>query len=103
MDANTGARPLTTMERLAEILAEFQGVELHIATQVGYKELAEYILAKLLELGFVRLEDVEIDKEKLLDLFHATDNDGNMLIDELDEGELAHAIAEAKGILRVKK
>lgn len=62
--------------------------------------LAQSILAKLPELGFVRLEEVEIDEKKL---YKKLMEEIKPHLYRLTNKDLAHAIAEAKGILRVKK
>ena len=50
---------------LEEILKRFQGGnELHIATNEGFNSLTQTILSA----GFVRLEDVELDEEKIADI-----------------------------------
>lgn len=61
------------------------------------QQLADNILAKLPELGFVRLEDVEIDKEKLMEFLFDKDEFC------LQAGALTKVIASAKPIKTKEK
>ena len=71
-----------------------------VKTEVNTQDLAEAILAKLPELGFVKLEDVEIDDYEIKQLLIK-----DMLCENLGiEGirHIAQTISEAKGIIKVK-
>lgn len=64
------------------------------------KDITQKFLAKLPELGFVRLEDVEIDEDKLgIKLYLKSP----MRLSPETARRIANAICQEKGILRVKE
>ena len=75
-------------------------------------DLAQAILAKLPSLGFVRMEDVEISKTELMtkindvcheELEYVVYSKSDVMGWEKLVKRIAHAIAEAKGIIKVKE
>lgn len=69
-------------------------------------ELARAILNKLPELGFVRLEDVEIDEDRLFEIMNdilPVKYTYQVLLSTNQFKIFATAIAEAKGIIKAKE
>jgi hypothetical protein len=97
----SGLITMNVLENLREIIwGEIKKFGLFfspLATNRFVRELAQNIFDKLSSLGYVRLEDMEIDSDKLAIFIK------NWYADKEDERSFLEMIKEATGILRVKE
>lgn len=93
----------TDVQRYWAMVYELERVIETCVQTTAKEKLAQSILAKLPELGFVRLENVEIDEGKIKSIiFDYVYKNPNPTTYWLNESDLAKAIASAKPI-RVKE
>ncbi len=74
------------------------------------KEWSNNVAQAILDAGFIRLSDVELDEEKISKIIFGNKDDNEFIKDKgllkllkSNANKLAYAIAQAKGIVKVKE